>query len=203
MPAEASRMLRMLPERLITTDLAGIASRQAEILEKPEIRAAIPQGRDILLLEIKRIFGDFVKQQNIANPWIGNANGTPLLDRVMSMGAATGRATPLLPGAGETARAVGPASFQTSNDLYIAMKELAEVTKQLFRERQQLRLPGANQTGGRGVLVGGQGAEAFRESQRANARWLIEAFKQQNRGGELATIPEIIDVKVVDVTAQP
>lgn len=175
--AKASNMLRMLPERMITLDLANKANIQSELFANPEVRAAIPSGRDILFLEIKKLFTEFFRQQNLSNPWVGNAGGTPLLDRIMSAGSGSRRATPLLPGAGQTSAAVGPLSWQTSLDFARAQREFTQVVKRLFVERRQPLLPGANQTGGRGVLVGGEGAESFRARQRGNAEWLREGFR--------------------------
>lgn len=180
MVAEASRMLRMLPNQMITTDLVGKANIQSELLSSPEIRQSIPAGRDILFIEIKKLFTEYFKRQNTTNPWVGNASGTPLLDRIMSATSESRRSVPLLPGAGQTSSAVGPLNWTTSYEFTKAQKQFIEVVKQQFAERRQPALPGVGGTsGGGGSLMLGGGSP----------------------GGALTgRINDIMKVKIVDVS---
>ncbi len=80
-PEDAGRMLRMLPSRMITTDLAGLASQQASSYLWPSL---IPQGKDRLFDEIRRLFGSYFKSLNPGSPWTGAGAKPYALQEIMA-----------------------------------------------------------------------------------------------------------------------
>jgi tape measure domain-containing protein len=114
-PRAAQRMLRMLPERRITTDLIGAANKQAEFKQEG-LRFLDLKGKafDPLLKAIAKDFTEYAKSVGTTNPWIGKT-GTVLAD-FLSKGIMSASARelyarvrepqqvgqPLLPAAGQT-----------------------------------------------------------------------------------------------------
>jgi tape measure domain-containing protein len=91
-PRAARRMLRMLPEERITTDLLGLASRQASYLEQvPSARGMQrdTKGFDPLLKAISEQFTSYTRSLNPSNPWIGKiGDGLKNITQVASVAAA-------------------------------------------------------------------------------------------------------------------
>jgi tape measure domain-containing protein len=79
-PRAAQRMLRMLPERRITTDLIGAANKQAEFKQEG-LKFLDLKGKafDPLLKAIAKDFTEYTKSVGTTNPWIGKT-GTVLAD---------------------------------------------------------------------------------------------------------------------------
>jgi tape measure domain-containing protein len=104
-PRAAQRMLRMLPESRITTDLVGAANRQAAFQEQfpqgftlPGFNA--PRAFDPLLKAIAKDFTDYAKSVNISDPWVGQiGNG---IAGIVAKAASTPQVQKLLPAAGQT-----------------------------------------------------------------------------------------------------
>lgn len=113
-PRAARRMLRMLPEERITTDLLGLASRQASYLEQvPSARGMQRdiKGFDPLLKAISEQFTSYTKSLNPSNPWIGKiGDGMANIVRVASVAAAQ----KALPPIGGTSSRVNQSLFPVS-----------------------------------------------------------------------------------------
>ena len=147
-PAEASRMLRMLPSRAITTNLAGLASSQAYRYMGPEM---IPPGKDELFNEIKRLFGNYFKSLNPTNVWTGPERKSYALQEIMTWQPWMAeprerRDRKALPAAGETARTVPVTDFstlQTSYDEEIAKRNISNFAREVFGAQRRLALPAA------------------------------------------------------------
>jgi tape measure domain-containing protein len=79
-PRAAQRMLRMMPERRITTDLIGAANKQAEFKQEG-LKFLDLKGKafDPLLKAIAKDFTEYTKSVGTTNPWIGKT-GTVLAD---------------------------------------------------------------------------------------------------------------------------
>jgi tape measure domain-containing protein len=104
-PRAAQRMLRMMPESRITTDLIGAANRQAAFQQQfpegfslPGFNA--PKAFDPLLKAIAKDFTDYAKSVNISDPWVGQiGNG---IAGIVAKAATSPQAQKLLPAAGQT-----------------------------------------------------------------------------------------------------
>lgn len=105
-PRAAQRMLRMLPENRITTDLIGAANRQAAFKEQfpsgyrlPGFNA--PKAFDPLLKTIAKDFSDYTKTVNITDPWVGKIGDG--IRRIVAVSAQAATTTKALPPTGGTA----------------------------------------------------------------------------------------------------
>jgi tape measure domain-containing protein len=104
-PRAAQRMLRMLPESRVTTDLVGAANRQAAFQQQfpqgytlPGFNA--PRAFDPLLKTIAKSFSDYARTVNISNPWVGQiGNG---IAGIIAKASTSPQATRLLPAVGGT-----------------------------------------------------------------------------------------------------
>ena len=104
-PRAAQRMLRMMPESRVTTDLVGAANRQAAFQQQfpqgftlPGFNA--PKAFDPLLKAIAKDFSDYARTVNASDPWIGRiGNG---ISEIVAKAAASPQAQKLLPAAGQT-----------------------------------------------------------------------------------------------------
>lgn len=116
-PRAAQRMLRMMPESRLTTDLIGAANRQAAFREQygaqgfrlPGFGGA--KAFDPLLKSIAESFSDYTRTVNTSNPWMGKIGSgiTTLISRALTQSPEQmfGGRTPvasakLLPAAGQT-----------------------------------------------------------------------------------------------------
>ncbi len=116
-PRAAQRMLRMMPESRLTTDLVGAANRQAAFREQygpqgfrlPGFGGA--KAFDPLLKSIAESFSDYTRTVNTSNPWMGKIGSgiTTLISRALTQSPEQmfGGRTPvasakLLPAAGQT-----------------------------------------------------------------------------------------------------
>ena len=105
-PRAAQRMLRMMPESRLTTDLIGAANRQAAFKEQfpqgfriPGFDA--PKAFDPLLKAIAKDFSDYARTINSSDPWVGKVgNG---IAQIVAKAAESPQAQKLLPSAGGTA----------------------------------------------------------------------------------------------------
>jgi tape measure domain-containing protein len=115
-PRAAQRMLRMMPESRLTTDLVGAANRQAAFKEQfpqgfrlPGFNG--PKAFDPLLKSIAESFSDYTRTVNASNPWVGKIGSgiTQLISRALTQspeqmfgGRAPVGGQNLLPAAGQT-----------------------------------------------------------------------------------------------------
>jgi len=115
-PRAAQRMLRMMPESRLTTDLVGAANRQAAFKEQfpqgfrlPGFNG--PKAFDPLLKSIAESFSDYTRTVNASNPWVGKIGSgiTQLISRALTQspeqmfgGRAPIGGQNLLPAAGQT-----------------------------------------------------------------------------------------------------
>lgn len=116
-PRAAQRMLRMMPESRLTTDLVGAANRQAAFREQygpqgfrlPGFGGA--KAFDPLLKSIAESFSDYTRTVNTSNPWMGKIGSgiTTLISRALTQspeqmfgGRAPVAGAKLLPAAGQT-----------------------------------------------------------------------------------------------------
>lgn len=104
-PRAAQRMLRMMPESRITTDLVGAANRQAAFQQQfpegftlPGFNA--PRAFDPLLKAIAKDFSDYTRTVNISDPWVGQI-GKGIM-QVVAKAANSAQTQKLLPAAGQT-----------------------------------------------------------------------------------------------------
>ena len=105
-PRAAQRMLRMMPEGRLTTDLVGAANRQAAFKEAGPGQFLNLKGKafDPLLQAIAKNFADYTKTVNISDPWVGKiGNGIRDLVTRAAQSLQGGRQTQLaLPAAGQS-----------------------------------------------------------------------------------------------------
>jgi hypothetical protein len=113
-PRAAQRMLRMIPESRLTTDLVGAANKQAAIKEAGPGKFLDLRGKafDPLLKVIAESFTDYTRSVNASNPWVGKIGSgiTQLISRALTQSPEQmfgGRTTPvagqkLLPAAGQS-----------------------------------------------------------------------------------------------------
>jgi tape measure domain-containing protein len=105
-PRAAQRMLRMMPESRLTTDLVGAANRQAAFKEQFPQGFRLPgfsgpKAFDPLLKAIAKDFSDYAKTVNITDPWVGQiGDGIRRVVAVSAQAAAT--TTKALPPIGGT-----------------------------------------------------------------------------------------------------
>lgn len=102
-PRAARRMLRMLPENRISTDILGKASAQAAFYEQvPSARETQRniKGFDPLLKAIANSFADYAKSLSTTDPWVGKI-GTGIAD-IVSKASTSAQAQKLLPAAGQS-----------------------------------------------------------------------------------------------------
>jgi tape measure domain-containing protein len=116
-PRAVQRMLRMMPESRLTTDLIGAANRQAAFREQygaqgfrlPGFGGA--KAFDPLLKSIAESFSDYTRTVNTSNPWMGKIGSgiTTLISRALTQspeqmfgGRAPVASAKLLPAAGQT-----------------------------------------------------------------------------------------------------
>jgi tape measure domain-containing protein len=96
-PRAAQRMLRMMPESRLTTDLVGAANRQAAFREQygpqgfrlPGFGGA--KAFDPLLKAIAKDFSDYTKTVNITDPWVGQIGDG--IRRIVAVSAQAATAT--------------------------------------------------------------------------------------------------------------
>jgi tape measure domain-containing protein len=99
-PRAAQRMLRMMPESRLTTDLIGAANRQAAFREQFPQGFRLPgfggaKAFDPLLKTIAKDFSDYAKTVNISDPWVGKiGDGIRRVIAVSAQAAATTKALP-------------------------------------------------------------------------------------------------------------
>jgi len=112
-PRAAQRMLRMMPESRLTTDLVGAANKQAAIKEAGPGKFLDLRGKafDPLLKVIAESFTDYTRSVNASNPWVGKIGSgiTQLISRALTQSPEQmfGGRTPvagqkLLPAAGQS-----------------------------------------------------------------------------------------------------
>lgn len=112
-PRAAQRMLRMMPESRLTTDLIGAANKQAAFKEAGPGKFLDLRGKafDPLLKNIADSFADYAKTVNASNPWVGKIGSgiTQLISRALTQspeqmfgGRAPIGSQNLLPAAGQT-----------------------------------------------------------------------------------------------------
>ena len=102
-PGVARRMLRMLPESQISTNVLDVASRQARYYENvPSARET--QGRikgfDPLMKALASNFSDYTRSLSTTDPWIGKIGKG--IAQMVSTAAASPQAQKLLPAAGQS-----------------------------------------------------------------------------------------------------
>ena len=105
-PRAAQRMLRMMPESRLTTDLVGAANRQAAFKEQFPQGFRIPgfsgpKAFDPLLKAIAKDFSDYTKTVNITDPWVGTI-GDGIRRIVATSAQAAASSTKALPPIGGT-----------------------------------------------------------------------------------------------------
>lgn len=112
-PRAAQRMLRMMPENRLTTDLIGAANRQAAFKETGPGKFLDLKGKpfDPLLKSIAESFSDYTRSVNSSNPWVGKiGNGLgKFIERALTLspeqmfgGRAPIPSSRLLPAAGRS-----------------------------------------------------------------------------------------------------
>jgi tape measure domain-containing protein len=102
-PGVARRMLRMLPESQISTNVLDVASRQARYYENvPSAREAQGKikGFDPLMKAIASNFSDYTRSLSTTDPWIGRIGKG--IAQMVSTAATSPQAQKLLPAAGQS-----------------------------------------------------------------------------------------------------
>ena len=102
-PGVARRMLRMLPESQISTNVLDVASRQARYYESvPSARETQGKikGFDPLMKALASNFSDYTRSLSTTDPWIGKIGKG--IAQMVSTAAASPQAQKLLPAAGQS-----------------------------------------------------------------------------------------------------